>query len=204
VRFVALGQIMAHIRKDRMIWLEELPAITQLLKAACGDPVRLATTERNMQDIAKINCEFSLYFAEFPFTATDLNWNSLAIQNAQRMGLSQDIKDFFQYYDMSEDVSTFLMGFQKSDNQILEWRAAQAAQNWGGVVGFASPSPPVAPKAHKTAPAGTVAACIQHAPMDLSAGKWRNSAKERVRRFADGRCLHSCNGTAALDVSKSG
>jgi hypothetical protein len=37
-RGVALGQILPHVRKDRIIGLDDLPAFLQLLEAAFGDP----------------------------------------------------------------------------------------------------------------------------------------------------------------------
>jgi len=74
-----------------------------------------------------------------------------------------------------------------------------AAQNKGGGIGFSSSRPPPPPKAPKTAPAGTFAGYAGPAPMDLSAGRWRISAEERAKRFADGRCLYcgGCNHRAA-------
>jgi hypothetical protein len=109
------------------------------------------------------------------------------------MGLSQDMKDSFTYSDMPEELPAFVTVCQKRDNQIRQRRAEKAAQNKGSGTGFASPRPPPAPRAPEAAPAGTVAGYTGPAPMDLSACKRRISAEERVKRFADGRCLY-CGG----------
>jgi len=94
---------------------------------------------------------------------------------------------------MPEELPTFGTVCQKRDNQIRQRRAEKAAQNKGCGIGFASPRPPPASKTPETAPSGTVAGYTGPAPMDLSAGKRRISAEERVKRFADGRCVY-CGG----------
>jgi len=193
LRGIALGQILPHVREDRTIGLEDLPALIQLLEAAFGDPDRVATAERKMREIKQKNCEFSQYYAEFQVIAADLDWNPSALRNALRMGLSEEMKDSFTYSDMPEELPAFVTVCQKRDNQIRQRRAEKAAQNKGSGIGFASSRPPSAPKAPETAPAGTVAGYTGPAPMDLSAGKRRISAEERAKRFADGRCLY-CGG----------
>jgi hypothetical protein len=140
-----------------------------------------------MREIKQKNCEFSQYYDEFKGIAADLDWNSLALRNALRMGLSEEMKDSFTYSDMPEELPAFVTVCQKQDNQIQQQRAATAAQNIGGGAGFASPRPPPAPKARETAPAAMVAGHTGPATMDLSAGKRWISAEERAKRFADGR-----------------
>ena len=51
LRRVAIGQILLHVREDRTIGLQDLPAFIQLLEAASGVTDRVATTERKMWDI---------------------------------------------------------------------------------------------------------------------------------------------------------
>jgi len=193
LRGVALGQILPHVQEDGTIGLENLPAFIQLLEAAFGDPDRVATAERKMREIKQKNREFSQYYAEFQVIAADLDWNPSALQNALRMGLSEEMKDSFTYSDMPEELPAFVTVCQKRDNQIRQRCAEKAAQNKGSGIGFASPRPPPVPKAPETAPAGTIAGYTGPAPMDLSAGKRRISAEERAKRFADGRCLY-CGG----------
>ena len=193
LRGIALGQILPHVREDGTIGLEDLPAFIQLLEAAFGDPDRVATAERKMGEIKQKNREFSQYYAEFQVIAADLDWNPSALQNALRMGLSEEMKDSFTYSDMPEELPAFVTVCQKRDNQIRQRRAEKAAQNKGRGIGFASSRPPPAPKAPETAPAGTVVGYSGPALMDLSAGKRRISTEERAKRFADGRCLY-CGG----------
>jgi len=82
LRGVALGQILPHVREDGTIGLEDLPDFIPLLEAAFGDPDRVATAERKMQEIKQKNHEFSQYYAEFQVIAADLDWNHSALQNA--------------------------------------------------------------------------------------------------------------------------
>ena len=56
---VALGQISPYVREDRTIVLQDLTAFIQLLEAAFGDPDRVATAERKLQEITQKNREFS-------------------------------------------------------------------------------------------------------------------------------------------------
>src|SRR5882757_755298 len=190
LRGVALGQILPHVREDGTIGLEDLPAFIQLLEAAFGDPDRVATAERRMREIKQKNREFSQYYAEFQVIAADLDWNASALRNALRIGSSEEMKDFFTYSDMPEELPAFVTVCQKRDIQIRQRRAEKAAQNKGSGIGFTSPRPPPAPRAPELAPAGTVAGYTGPAPMDLSAGKRRISAEERAKRFADRRCLY--------------
>jgi hypothetical protein len=99
-RGIAFGQMLPHVREDGMIWLEDLPALIQLLEAAFGDPNRVATAERKMREINQKNREFSQYYAEFQVIPADLDWNPSALRNALRMGLSEEMKDSFTYSDM--------------------------------------------------------------------------------------------------------
>jgi len=193
LRGVALGQILPHLREDGTIGLDDLPALVQLLEAAFGDPVRIATAERKIREIKHKNREFSQYYAEFQVIAAVLDWNPSALRNAVRIGLSEEMKDSFTYSDMPEELPAFVTVCQKRDNQIRQRRSEKAAQNKGSVIGFTSSRPPPAPKTPETAPAGTVAGYTGPAPMDFSAGKRRISAEERAKRFADGRCFY-CGG----------
>jgi hypothetical protein len=190
LRGIAFGQILPHVREDGTIGLEDLPAFIQLLEAAFGDPDQIATAERKMREIKQKNRVFSQYYAEFQVITADLDWNPSALQNALRIGLSEEKKDSFTYSDMPEELPAFVTVCQNRDNQIQQRRAEKAAQNKGSGIGFASPRPPPAPKIPEVAPAGTIAGYNGPAPMDLSAGKRRISAEERAKRFADGRCLY--------------
>ena len=82
LRGIALSQILQHIREDREIGLDDLPAYIQLLEAAFGVPNRVATAEQKMREIEQQNHEFSQYYAEFQVIAADLDWNPSALRNA--------------------------------------------------------------------------------------------------------------------------
>ena len=100
LRGIALGQILPHVREDRMIGLEDLPALIQQLEAAFGDPEQVATTERKMLEIKQKHHAFSRYYAEFQVIAADLDWNSWALRDAFRIGFSEEVKDSFTYSDL--------------------------------------------------------------------------------------------------------
>jgi hypothetical protein len=114
---------LPHVWEDGTIGLEDLPAFFQLLEAAFGDPDRVATAERKMREIQQTNHEFSQYYAVFQVIAADLDWIPSALQNALRMGLSEEMKDSFTYSDMPKEHSAFLMVCQKRDNQIQQRQA---------------------------------------------------------------------------------
>ena len=100
---------MPHIRKDGEIGLEDLPALIQLLEAAFGDPNLVATAERNMRKIKQQDPKFSQYYAEFQVIAADLDWNSSALQNALKIGLSAETNDYFTYSNLPEELPAFVM-----------------------------------------------------------------------------------------------
>jgi hypothetical protein len=120
LRGVALGQILPHVREDGTIGLEALPALIKLLEAGFGDSDRVATAEQMMRQIKQKNLEFSQYYPEFQVIAADLDWNPSALRNALRMGLSEEMKDFFSYSDMPEELPAFVTVCQKRDNQIRQ------------------------------------------------------------------------------------
>jgi hypothetical protein len=95
LRAIALGQILPHVREDGTIRLDDLPAFIQLPVAGMGDPDRVATAKRKMQEIKQMIREFSPYYAQFQVIAADLDWNPSALRNALRMGLSAAMKDSF-------------------------------------------------------------------------------------------------------------
>ena len=111
---------MPHVREDGDIGLEDLTAFIQLLEAASVDPDRVATTEQKMREIEQKNCELSQYYAELEVIAADLDWNPSGLQNALRMGLSEEMKDSFTYRNMPEELPAFVTVCQKRDIQIRQ------------------------------------------------------------------------------------
>jgi hypothetical protein len=73
-----------------------------------------------MREITQQNREFSQYYAEFQVIAADLDWNPSALRNALGMGLSEEMKDFFTYSDMPEELPAFVTVCQNRDNQIRQ------------------------------------------------------------------------------------
>jgi hypothetical protein len=157
LRGVALGQILPQVREDGTIGQEDLPAFIQLLEEAFGDPDQAVTAEWKMREIKQQNLVFPQYYAEFQVVAANLDWRPLALWNALRMGLSEEMKDSFTYRDMPDELPAVVTVCQKRDNQIQQRSAEKAAQNKGSGIGFACPRPLPPPKAPDIAPAGTIA-----------------------------------------------
>jgi len=110
-----------------------------------------------MREIKQKNRKFSQYYTEFQVIAANLDCNPLALRNALRMGLLEEMKDSFCYSEVPDELPAFVTVGQKWDNQIRQQRAEKAAQNKGGGIGFASPRPPPPSKALEMLPAGMVA-----------------------------------------------
>lgn len=62
-----------------------------------GDPNRIATGERRLQEINIQNWEISWYCGEFQVIATDLDWNPSALQNTLQIRLSEEMTDTSTY-----------------------------------------------------------------------------------------------------------
>jgi len=73
LRVMTLGQIVPHVREDKTIGLEDLPAFMPLFEAAFGAPDQVATAKPKMQGIKHKNRECSQYYAEFQVVAADLD-----------------------------------------------------------------------------------------------------------------------------------
>jgi hypothetical protein len=94
-----------------------------------------------MPEIKQINSQFSQYYAEFQNIAADLNWKPSAVRNTLRMRWSEEMKGFFTYSYMLEELPAFVTVIKKWDNQIPQLLAEKAVQNTGVGIGFASPRP---------------------------------------------------------------
>jgi hypothetical protein len=127
-----------------------------------------------MRKMSQQTRQFPRYYAELVMIAADQDCNPLALRNFLRMGLSVEIKDFFLYSDIPEEIPTIVTVSQNQHNQIRQRRTENAAQNRGGGAGFApSPRDLVPPKCRENAPAGTVTGYIGPAPTDLSTDRRR-------------------------------
>jgi hypothetical protein len=80
----------------------------------------VATAKRSKLDIKELNREFYDYYAAFEVIAAKLDWNSSAVRNAIRMGLTGEMKDSYTYSDVPEELPAFLTVCQKRDEQIRQ------------------------------------------------------------------------------------
>lgn len=70
---VAIGQILPHIRENREIRLEDIPAIMDLLEADFVDPARVSGATQKIWGIYQTNPAFSLNYREFKVLAAGLD-----------------------------------------------------------------------------------------------------------------------------------
>ena len=188
LRGVALDQILPHVCEDRMIGLQDRPAFVPLSEEAFGYHNQVINAERKMREIEEYNRAFSQYYAEFRVITANLDCNRFALQNALRMGLSEEMRNSFTYSDMPKEFPAVVMVCQKRDNLIHQQHAEKAAQiRGGGGIGFASPRPPPPQKASEMAPAGPGAGYTEPAPTDLGARERRILVEVMVKVFVDGR-----------------
>jgi len=80
-----------------------------------------------MREIKQKKHVFSQHYAEFQVIAADLDWNPSALQNALRMGLSEEMKDSFTYSDMLEELPGCVTVCQEWDDEIRQRRTEQVA-----------------------------------------------------------------------------
>jgi len=95
IQGVGFGEILRHVQEDRILGLEDIPAIIPLHEAAIGDPHRVATAELKMWEIMQKNSKFSQYNAALQLMAANLDCNPSSLRNALRMELFKDMADSF-------------------------------------------------------------------------------------------------------------
>jgi hypothetical protein len=69
-----------------------------------------------MCEIIQKNHEFSHYNTEFKDIAADLDWDSSALWNRLRMGISEEMTDSFAHCNVPEELPLFVTVCQIRDN----------------------------------------------------------------------------------------
>ena len=88
----ALDQVMPHITND-CINLDNVGSLISILETAFGDPDKVATTERKLQNLRQANRDFSTYYTKFVCYAADTTWNEVAKQSQLEADLCHKLKN---------------------------------------------------------------------------------------------------------------
>jgi len=186
----AYEQILPLINEGN-INIASVEALITLLENAFGDPDRVRTAERNLQNLRQKNRNFSDYLADFQRYAAEVSWNDAAKRTSLYEGLSTELKDALVTLDTPDELDQYIILLKRVDNKIR----ARAAERKGSSSTWRSPTTtttttpkPAAPPTTTTTATGT-----QAGPMDLSAGRRRLSQAQREDRMRRGQCFY-CGG----------
>jgi hypothetical protein len=169
-------------------------ALITILENAFGDPDRVRTAERNLQNLRQKNRNFSDYLADFPRYAAEVSWNDAAKRTSLYEGLSSELKDALVTMETPDALDQYIVLLKRVDNKIRA-RAAErkgTSSTWRNTTQTTTPTPKPAPP-----PATTTASGTQAGPMDLSAGRRRLSPAQREDRIRRGLCLY-CGGAGHM------
>jgi hypothetical protein len=195
---VALAQIMPYCDEvSGEFKLDSLKTLGDMLELAFRNQDKAAMAKRELLKLKQRNHEFSQYYTEFQRYVADIKWNTAALRDALRNGLSNELKDSLQHADMPDNIIDFVKMCSKRDSQIRARAAEQKSGRWEG--GYKKPNNTT--PAPKASPAGTVAGYHGPAPMDLSALEGRKiTLEERKRRREGGLCMY-CGDTRHFAAS---
>ena len=188
----ALAQLIPYVN-GAMINLPDMDAFYAILDDAFGDPDRVATATRELENLKQANREFSLYYADFQRLASELDWNDSAKRHALTRGLCNELKDGLVWQPEIADFHGFVRQLQTLDKK---WRARIAEQKKSAASSSKSPAIKTStvpdPAKNPGHPTQAGSGYYGPAPMDLSAGK-HISAEEKLLRMKEGRCFY-CGG----------
>jgi hypothetical protein len=86
--------------------LENTEALVEVLETAFGDPDRVGSAERALENLRQGNRDFATYYAEFSRLIADVNWNSgPAIRHALRRGLSLELRQELVHHDLPDSLN---------------------------------------------------------------------------------------------------
>ena len=168
-----------------------MEALITLLENAFGDPDRVRTAKWNLQSLRQKNRSFSDYLADFQRYAAQVSWNDAAKRTSLYEGLSTELKDALVTQDTPDEVDQYIILLKRVYNKIRA-RAAErkgSSSTWRSLTTTTTTPPkPATPPTTTTTATGT-----QVGPMDLSAGRRRQSQAQREDRMRRGQCFY-CGG----------
>jgi Retrotransposon gag protein len=199
----AFNHLLPYVQSSG-VNLENVTALMEVLETAFGDPDRVGSAERALENLRQGNRDFATYYAEFSRLVADVDWNSEpAIRHALKRGLSLELKQELVHHDLPDTLNEFVRLCQKLDNRLRAFDAetryrsssrptSRPALNPSQITApFTAPSPIRAPQ-----PAAT-SSSNPPIPMDISSNRRKLTPDERARRIAEGLCLY-CGGAGHL------
>jgi hypothetical protein len=182
--------------------LENVDALVEVLETAFGDPDRVGSAERALENLRQNNRDFATYYAEFSRLIADVEWRSdPAARHALKRGLSFDIRQELVHHDIPESMTEFVRLCQKLDNRIRAFAAEQRPRSSFRPAIRQTPIParartpafPIVQVPQPTAPPTPSGPT----PMDISSNRRKLVPEERSRRIAEGLCLY-CGGAGHI------
>ena len=113
----AYEQILPLINEGN-INIASVEALITLLENAFGDPDRVRTAERNLQNLCQKNRNFSDYLADFQRYAAEVSWNDAAKRTSLYEGLSTELKDALVTLDTPDELDQYIILLKRVDNKI--------------------------------------------------------------------------------------
>ena len=191
----ALAQLIPYVNGAH-VNLPDMEAFYAILENAFGDPDRVATATRELENLKQANREFSIYFADFQRLISELDWNDSAKRHALTRGLCNELKDGLVWQPEIEDFDGFVRQLQTLDKKFRARIAEQkksVANTSKASTAKNHTSPAMASAKNQTVghPTQTGSGYYGAAPMDLSAGRNHISQEERTRR-KDSNLCYAC------------
>jgi Retrotransposon gag protein len=184
--------------------LESVESLVEVLETAFGDPDRVGSAERALENLRQNNRDFATYYAEFSRLIADVDWKSdPAIRHALKRGLSLELRQELVHHDIPESLTGFVRLCQKLDNRLRAFEAEQRPRpssrptpRHTPVLARTQAPFPVSIPSH-AAQSATSSIYRGPAPTDLSSNRRKLSPEERARRIAEGLCLY-CGGAGHM------
>jgi Retrotransposon gag protein len=199
----AFNHLLPYVQPTR-VSLESVESFFEVLETAFGDPDRVGSAERALENLRQNNRDFATYYAEFSRLIEDVDWKSdPAIIHALKRGLSLELRQELVHHDIPESLTGFVRLRQKLDNRLRAFEAEQRPRH------SSRPTPRHTPVLARTqapfpvsipshAPQSATSSIYRGpAPMDLSSNRRKLSPEERARRIAEGLCLY-CGGAGHI------
>jgi hypothetical protein len=184
--------------------LENTEALVEVLETAFGDPDRVGSAERALENLRQGNRDFATYYAEFSRLIADVNWNSgPAIRHALRRGLSLELRQELVHHDLPDSLNEFVRLCQKLDNRLRAFEAEHRSRSFSrppprhAPIPGRTPAPVLPPAAIRAPPLNAAPNPFSPAPMDISSSRRKLTPEERSRRIAEGLCLY-CGGAGHI------
>ena len=213
---IAFDQVLPLIQGTKVV-LSDLESFVTLLENAFGDPDRMATAERKLENLKQRNQDFASYYAEFQRYIGDVDWNEGAKRSQLTRGLNNELKDQLVTVDAPSAFTEYVTRLQHLDNLIRARAAEKTSRSTQFRSGTTTVRNPVITSSvtNTNRPAGSgMMGSVSHppitnlstqsgthsGPMDLSSIRRRLTPEQKALRIREGRCLY-CGGFGHMALS---